>query len=138
MYNDTLDILTLIIGDSAHFPQGLLGKSPEVKLFLQRLSVGGRALHTLFQTHSVLAHHSCLQRWDYNQHCRISCKNQKDVLFPPEAQARGTHCMDLSLHPSSVQPTEFRKMSKPNLNLATAQKPKVPTKKPMSAVVSLI
>lgn len=88
MYNDTLDILTLIIGDSAHFPQGLLGKSPEVKLFLQRLSVGGRALHTLFQIHSVLAHHSCFQRWGYNQHCRISCKNQKDALAPPRSPSK--------------------------------------------------
>lgn len=34
MYNDALDILMLIIGDSAPFPQGLLGKFPEVKLFL--------------------------------------------------------------------------------------------------------
>lgn len=34
MCNDVLDILMLIIGDSAHFPQGLLGTFPEVKLFL--------------------------------------------------------------------------------------------------------
>lgn len=49
MYNDTLDILMLIVGDSAHFPQGLPGKFPEVKLFLQRLSAGGRALHILLE-----------------------------------------------------------------------------------------